>query len=181
MELTFAQQSLAFLWSIALGAAYGVIYGAVKILRLALRFGRAVCIAADIAFMLLCSLGMFLFMLAFISGFVRLYPIFGAALGFFAYRMTVGRLLERIYCPLIEICSAAFKYIFAHLKLFAKNLLKIARKILYNIKVIIKAKCFDRPGRSASCERRVDGYEKKQNNRYKRSGSKRCSNAKHGG
>ena len=45
MELTFAQQSLAFLWSIALGAAYGVIYGAVKILRLALRFGRAVCIA----------------------------------------------------------------------------------------------------------------------------------------
>ena len=133
LELTFAQQSVAFMWSFVLGAGLGVLYGALKFLRFTLTPGRAAIIASDIFFMLVWSMSVFFFSLGYLMGFVRAYVIIGSAAGFFLYRLTAGRLLFKIYAPIIRFVKKALQKICEKSKLIAKYLLKIARKILYNI------------------------------------------------
>lgn len=132
MELTFAQQSIAFLYSILLGSVLGTLYGAFKILRLSFDFGKVAIIITDIIFMLLSAFSMFLFSLAFLLGFVRVYIFIGVIIGFLAYRLTIGKFLSKLYCPIILLIKKLFHIIFANLKKFIKWLLKITNKILYN-------------------------------------------------
>ena len=60
MELSAAQQTAAFLWSIPLGAALGVLYGVFKFSRFAFRLGKAATVLLDVCFMLVCSVCVFL-------------------------------------------------------------------------------------------------------------------------
>lgn len=133
MELSFARQSAAFLYSIPLGAALGVIYGMLKLLRISLNPKKHTVIALDIFFMLLCALCVFFFSLGMLDGYIRFYVIIGAALGFFIYRLTIGKLLNRILDPIIALIKKIIISIFTKIKNIAKKLLKIGCEILYNI------------------------------------------------
>lgn len=133
MELSFEQQSTAFLYSLPLGAALGVIYGILKLIRFALSPKKHTVIALDIAFMLLCSLSIFFYSLGMLDGYIRIYVIIGASTGFFIYRLTVGKLLQRILDPIIRVIKKIIVSIFTKIKLFTKKLLKIGYEILYNI------------------------------------------------
>lgn len=132
MELSFAQQTAAFGWSILLGIGLALFYGVLKFLRVLFAFGKAAVIVVDVIFMLVWALAAFYFSLAFLSGYIRLYVFFGSFIGFAAYRLFPGRLLGRIYCTLIGALKAIFHKICIKVKLFAKYLLKIAGKLLYN-------------------------------------------------
>ena len=123
VELSFAQQSAAFLWSVLLGASLGAFYGILRFARFAFRLGRAATFALDVVFMLVSSVVLFLFALGF------------AVFGFSVWRLTAGRLFFRVYRPVVNICRKILNYFLRKLKKFAKNLLKIGRKILYNVKV----------------------------------------------
>ena len=133
MELTFAQQSAAFALSIVMGLGLGLLYGLLKFLRFLFSPARVAVFVLDVLFMLVWALGGFLFSLAYLRGYVRLYVFAGSLLGFLAYRLTLGRLLCRIYQPVVGLLKKVSQKIFEKLKLFAAYLLKIACKILYNI------------------------------------------------
>lgn len=133
MELTFAQQSTAFMYSLLLGVCLGVFYEALKIIRLSFGFGKAGTIALDILFMLISSISVFLFSLAFLLGFIRIYVIAGTFSGFFAYKMLIGRVAAKLYCPLISFFQKKSHNIWNIIKKIAKKLLKNTYNILYNI------------------------------------------------
>ena len=133
MELSFAQQSAAFLWSVALGASLAVLYGIFKFIRFSFSPGKAAVFLLDVLFMLSAAVSCFLFSLGFIQGYVRFYVFIGAAIGFAAYRMTVGRLTFILYSRFVLVCRKILNKILRKLKLFAKKLLKICHKILYNV------------------------------------------------
>lgn len=133
MEQSFAVQSTAFLYSLPLGAVLGIIYGIIALLRKTLNLKKGTVIALDITFMLLCAVSIFYFSLGFLDGYIRLYVIFGAGLGFFIYRLTIGRLLQRILNPILLWIKRIIMAIFTKIKNIAKKLLKIGYHILYNV------------------------------------------------
>lgn len=133
MELTFEQQSLAFLLSILLGVVFGIVYGVFAIFRIAFCSGKLSIIIADVVYMLLVSLSIFIFSLAYLLGYVRVYVYFGCLLGFCAYRFSIGRFTRKIYEPIIRLVKSISHKIQLIFKKIAKKLLKSANKILYNV------------------------------------------------
>ena len=177
LELTFIQQSTAFLYSIVLGIALGVLYGPFKIFRLAFCRSRAAIITADIIYMLIATLSVFLFSLAFLLGYIRIYVFAGCLLGFFAYRLTLGKLFSKIYCPLISLVVKIFHKICDVLKKVAKKLLKIAYKIMYNInnvKSIYKNKLT-----KTVSDKRVFARDEKRKAKSKKKSDRASSERKH--
>lgn len=133
VELTFVQQSTAFLYSLLLGLALGAFYEAVKIVRLSFNLGRAGTVASDILFMLASSVAVFLFSLGFLLGFVRTHVVIGCFLGFSAFKLSVGRLMAKIYYPIILFIRKISYNIRSKIKKIAKKLLKNIYNIMYNI------------------------------------------------
>lgn len=139
MELSFAQQSSAFGWSLLLGAMLSVLYGLMKFCRFTFSLGRAATVALDIGFMLIWALSLFYFCLGFLWGCVRVHVVFGSLLGFLLCRLTVGRISFLLYRPVVGFFKAVLQKIRGKLKIFAKYLLKIAYKLLYNIRSKIES------------------------------------------
>ncbi len=133
MELTFLQQSIAFLYSLILGVGAGVFYGVIKIIRISLCPDKVMLFVLDFVFTFSLSLALYIFSIAYLIGFVRVYAIIGIVLGFAVYRLTVGRILEKIYCPVINFIHTLVFKILTKIKKITKKLLKIAYKILYNV------------------------------------------------
>ena len=138
MELSFAEQSYAFLLSVPLGMLLAVLYGVFKFCRYAFSLGKAATIALDILFMLIWAMAVFFFSLGYLKGYIRFYVFLGSFLGFLLYRLTLGRLLFHIYRPALHVLRVIFHKISEKLKIFAKYLLKIAGKLLYNIHVKVE-------------------------------------------
>ena len=134
MELTFAQQSTAFLWSLALGVIFAVAYGPFKIFRMCFCNGKISVFTVDFIYMISASLALFYFSLAYLTGYIRAYTYLGCFIGFLAYRLTIGRLTSKIYSPIICFSKRILKKFGLKIKNFTKKLLKIDNKILYNIK-----------------------------------------------
>ena len=132
MEIDFYVQSRAFLYSLLLGVALGILYGAFKFIRTAFLSTKPAVIISDIAFMIVASLALFFYSLAMLYGYVRIYVVFGALCGFAAYRFSLGKLISRIYCP-INALNVANKKIRTKFKKITEKLLKIGNNILYNI------------------------------------------------
>lgn len=135
MELEFAQQSTAFLCSILLGAILGLLYGCFKFMRIAFHFSKWMTVVSDILFMLIAAVSVFFFALAFLSGYIRIYLIPGVLIGFLAVRCTIGKLVFKIYNPVIHFMHFTFHQISLKLKIFAKKLLKIIYRLLYNVNI----------------------------------------------
>ncbi len=133
MEIDFYVQSRAFLYSLWLGVALGILYGAFKFIRTAFLSTKPAVIISDIAFMIVASLALFFYSLAMLYGYVRIYVVFGALCGFAAYRFSLGKLISRIYCPIINALNVANKKIRTKFKKITEKLLKIGNNILYNI------------------------------------------------
>lgn len=133
MELTFAQQSTAFLFSLILGLGIGIFYAPFKMFRLAFCSKKSSVIAVDIIFMLCVSVVIYYFSLVYIMGYVRIYIFVGCLLGFLVYRLTLGALFSRVYVPIIAFTKKMTNKIVQKLKIFTKKLLKNACNILYNI------------------------------------------------
>ena len=133
VELTFAQQSEAFARSVLLGVFIAVFYGILKLIRFTFSFKTKGTVVCDVLFMLVWSLAVFYFSLAYLSGYIRLYIILGTFAGFLLYRMLLGRLFCRIYTPLIVLFRVLLNKICYILKIITKKLLKFAYRIMYNI------------------------------------------------
>lgn len=132
MELTFAQQSTAFLYSILLGIAFGVIYSPLKAIRVILCKGKASVFVIDFLYAIFVCVTLFCFSLAFVQGYIRIYVLFGALFGFAIYTLTIGTLLFKIYFPIVKFTTIILQKIELKIKKNTKKLLKKVRDILYN-------------------------------------------------
>lgn len=132
MELSFSEQSAAFLWSLVLGVMLGVVYGVFRLLRETFSLRRAAVFILDFLFMLLAAASVFLFSVGMVRGYVRSYVLLGAAFGFFAYRLSLGRLFCMIYHPILLKTKKIMHKISGKMKKITKKLLKIVTKLLYN-------------------------------------------------
>ena len=132
MEIDFYIQSQAFLYSLLFGVGLGMLYGIFKFIRVAFLSTKTAVIIADIIFMLIASVALFLYSLAMLYGYVRIYIVFGALCGFLAYRFSLGKLISRIYCPIINAINVIIQKIKTKFKKITKKLLK-SNNILYNM------------------------------------------------
>ena len=133
MELNFYQQSVAFLCSIPLGIIIGIFYGIIRFIRTVLVFRKTSTIISDIFFMLISTVMIYLFSIAYIQGYIRIYVFIGSLIGFVLYRCTVGRLLINMYTPVVRILTRTSKIIVVKIKKITKKLLKNIYNILYNV------------------------------------------------
>lgn len=133
MEIDFYIQSQAFLYSLLFGVGLGMLYGVFKFIRVAFLSTKTAVIIADIFFMLIASIALLLYSLAMLYGYVRIYIVFGALCGFLAYRFSLGKLISRIYCPLIKAINVIIQKIKTKFKKITKKLLKSSNNILYNM------------------------------------------------
>ena len=133
MEIDFYIQSQAFLYSLLFGVGLGMLYGVFKFIRVAFLSTKTAVIIADIIFMLIASIALFLYSLAMLYGYVRIYIVFGALCGFLAYRFSLGKLISRIYCPIINAINVIIQKIKTKFKKITKKLLKSSNNILYNM------------------------------------------------
>lgn len=81
-----------FMIALAVGFAFGLVYEALRIVRLILRFKAAVFVC-DVVFFILSALAVFRLSES-LGSYVRIYTILGFDAGVFAYIVTVGRLLN---------------------------------------------------------------------------------------
>lgn len=161
MELTFIQQSIAFLYSLMLGVILGLVYEIFKIIRIAFSFKKTTILFYDVVYVIIYTLAVFVFSIAFLQGYTRIYLFFGCFIGLVVFKITLGRLFSKIYCPLISFIknlSHKIQFIF---KKIAKKLLKIGHNILYNISN--KISIFrNKLSKTASDKRVMAKYEKRK-------------------
>lgn len=81
-----------FMTAFVVGLAFGLVYEALRIVRLILRFKAAVFVC-DIAFFFLAALAVFKLSRS-LGNYVRVYTVLGFGAGVFAYIVTLGRILN---------------------------------------------------------------------------------------
>ena len=137
MWFSLSQQTVYFLASIAFGAALAVIYDLVRAVRMLIRCGSVHILISDILFFFVCGVLTSLFALPFNKGDVRAFIVFGEAVGFLAYRLTLGRLFGGFYAVIARLLRRFLRKICEKLKKFYDFLLKAGGFLLYNITVIV--------------------------------------------
>lgn len=104
-----------FLLSLGMGFLLGILYDAVRIIRLIVSKGKAALFIFDFLYLALCSVLVYLFIIAVNMGAVRAYIILAQMLGFFCYYISFGiiviRLSEKIVSAVKKISAKAYSII----------------------------------------------------------------------
>ena len=138
MGVSLSAQTAYFLWSLALGLALGLLYDAVRAGRMVLRAGRIHILISDIVFFAVCGVITSLFALPFNKGDVRVFILFGEAVGFLTYRLTLGSVMGKVYAFGAHKLRSFVQKIRNFLKLFFNYLLKAIAFLLYNVGVVME-------------------------------------------
>ena len=160
MEIDFYTQTTAFLYSLVLGVALGVVYGVFKAIRTIFFSSRVSVIICDILFMLLACMSLFFYSLAMLYGYIRVYVIIGILFGFSVYRLTLGRIFFNFYMPVISFMRKILRKITSKIKIYSKKLLKNLYKILYNINR--KISTFRNKRKNLSDEKKVKAKDERK-------------------
>lgn len=137
MNITLADQTVYFLFSLLFGVILSALYDVVRIIRF-LGFTKIwQIILSDILYFVFSAFLTVLFSLPFNKGAVRYFVIFGEAVGFIVYRFTVGEYTAPVYCFLIRIIRVFAEKSLKILRFFSNKLLKANRFVVYNVGNII--------------------------------------------
>lgn len=137
MGFSLADQTIYFLFSLLFGVFLSAIYDVVRISRF-LGFSKLWhIILTDILYFMICSFLTFLVSLPFNKGDVRSFFVFGEAVGFLVYRLTLGEYMTKIYRFNISVLRKFFKKTFKIVGFFSNKLLKANSFVVYNVGVII--------------------------------------------
>ena len=137
MGISLSAQTAYFLWSLALGVALGMLYDVIRVVRMVLRAGKIHVLISDIVFFTACGVITSLFSLPFNKGDVRVFILFGEAVGFLAYRITLGSVMGKVYAFFAKKIRSFVQKIRKILQIFFNYLLKSIAFVLYNVGVII--------------------------------------------
>ena len=111
------------------GAA-GLLYDIFKIIRMTLCKGRASVFVTDFLYVFIVSLNLFIFSVAYMLGFFRVFVTVGSFVGFVICRLTLGRLLSLVYCPMIRFTESVCVKISQKLKKSKKAIEKQQQHIV---------------------------------------------------
>lgn len=90
----FSAQFADLMPALGLGFVLGLLYDAVRILRLCLPLGKGFVFITDVLFVLVCSVSAFVLFLAVNDGRIRLYLVIAIVLGAVSYAFTFGELIS---------------------------------------------------------------------------------------
>lgn len=93
---------IRLLLSMAVGAAFAIVYDVFRIARRAVKHSYAVLSGEDVIFWLAAGVAAFFFFLFLDEGRLRLYTVLGIFAGITVYRMTLGRLLVPFFGGIIR-------------------------------------------------------------------------------
>lgn len=161
MGISLSAQTAYFFWSLVMGAALSVLYDIVRAVRMAIRAGKSHIIISDVLFFTVCGVLTSLFALPFNKGDVRGFILFGEAVGFLAYRLTIGAVMGKVYAFLARIFQSFVQKIRKILEKIFNYLLKAIGFLLYNVGVVIdkshhKAAQRKKKRRAAAARKRMD-------------------------
>lgn len=163
MGISLSAQTAYFFWSLVLGVALGVLYDLVRAVRMVLRAGRIHVMISDIVFFAVCGVITSLFSLPFNKGDVRAFILFGEAVGFLAYRITLGSVMGKVYAFFAKKIRSFVHKTRKLLQFFFNYLLKSIAFLLYNVNVVIdKLHKFAAKKKQMHCAERV----KRQKRRF---------------
>ncbi|MBQ3417860.1 MAG: spore cortex biosynthesis protein YabQ [Ruminococcus sp.] len=134
---TLSDQTVYFLASIVFGAALSVLYGLVRLIRIAYEKKPAVTVISDILFFVAAGVLTSLFALPFNKGEVRGFILFGEGAGFLVVHFTLGAVFSKISRAVIMALGKITRKIFKIVKKLFKKVLNFMHFILYNIYVVI--------------------------------------------
>ncbi len=141
-EIDFSKQIISFFYSIVLGGIFGLLY---DLFRAPVRNKEASVVAifiVDVVYFAFIGVINFCFLLAVSNGNVRGYLLFGALIGFFAYKKTLSSLIALLCSLVVKPVKMAFyginKVFSAFSNLAWKVFLSISKKISKIIKKILK-------------------------------------------
>lgn len=137
MGLSLSEQTAYFLWSPVLGLALGALYDIVRALRSLIGARRVHVMISDIIFFALCGVITSLFALPFNKGNVRGFILFGEAVGFLCYRLSVGSILSKFYRFISVILRSIVQKIKKYLEKIFNYLLKAVAYVVYNVSDLI--------------------------------------------
>lgn len=137
MGLSLSAQTAYFLWSLVLGLVLGILYDIVRATRMVLHAGRVHVMISDIVFFTICGVLTSLFALPFNKGDVRGFIIFGEAVGFLTYRLTLGSVMGKMYAALARVLRGFIQKMRNFLEKLFDFLLKAIARLVYNISVVI--------------------------------------------
>ena len=171
MEFSLAEQTVYFLASIVMGAALAAVYDLIRAIRMLIRCSRIHIFISDILFFFLCGVLTSLFALPFNKGDVRAFILFGEAIGFLTYRLTLGSLFGKLYAVIARVFRRFIQKYCEKLKKIYDSLLKAGAFVLYNIVALVDGLCrtaisgvkvLASEARSASAGKRKARREKKR-------------------
>lgn len=137
MGISLSAQTAYFLWSLVFGAALGAVYDLVRAARMLFRAKRIHVTVSDILFFAACGVLTSLFALPFNKGDVRVFILFGEAVGFLAYRLTLGSVMGKVYAFSARLLRSFVQKIRKIIEKIFNFLLKALGGLLYNVGVII--------------------------------------------
>lgn len=137
MWFSLSDQTAYFLRSLVLGLLLGVLYDVVRAIRMLCRAGRVHLMISDVLFFTLCGVITSLFALPFNKGDVRAFIVFGEAVGFLSYRLTLGGIMGKFYAFLSAVLRRIVQKTRKILEKIFDFLLKAAAGLVYNVGVII--------------------------------------------
>lgn len=132
-DANLSAQFSCFLYSLLSGAILGAVYTVLSFLRSSNPKGKIRIFILDILFMVIFAFLTMIFSIGFTDGIVRYYVVAGEIAGFFAWYLSLGRLICKAFGKVFSVlCKirAAFR---KNITVFSKKLLKARDKMLYNI------------------------------------------------
>jgi spore cortex biosynthesis protein YabQ len=115
LEIYLAQQTVAFLWSLGVGAAMGLLYDLFRVSRLALPASAALVAGEDILFFAVCGVAAFLFLLSSAEGKVRFFLLAGQLLGAVLYFATLSHAVMGLARGMIAAVRGLLRFLFRYL------------------------------------------------------------------
>lgn len=134
---SLSEQTVYFLASIAFGAALSVLYGLIRVFRIAYENKIFVTVIGDILFFFAAGVLTALFSLPFNKGEVRGFIFLGESLGFLLVHFTLGAVFGKASAAVIMTLRKIARKIFKIVKKVFKKLLIFMHFILYNVGVVI--------------------------------------------
>lgn len=164
MEFTLFDLISAFGFSFLFGLILAVIYEPFRIFH-KIGFSKPIhYFVSDFIYMIIFAVLTYFLCLILLEGSVRIFVIIGEILGFTLFYIIVRPVLDRIYNPIIKFS-----------KKFAFRLLKITRKVMYNVYSIsgnmfcnIKSKVMNNVWKKEKVSRNSRGERKHQRNKNKK-------------
>lgn len=131
--------------AVGLGFLLGIFYLLIRILRLAVPFGKSFVFVTDVLFVVCCTLSSFMLFVAVNNGHIRGYMIIAEVLGYCVFSFTFGELIFKFIKKIIRITGKIlspvlipFKALKVRCSDIKKKIPKTAKKFKNKLKKLLK-------------------------------------------